>query len=320
MLKFGLVNAAQLAHPRTLLGAQKFPSVLLLGDPQATDDQRNNVLRMVQMANGTWKDSRAGRLRVLDEAILRVLRDSRTAGSALRVLDLGVASGITSVELDDTLATSFEVETIATDLWRDSVAVHAPQGWTIVFDVRGNVLQHIVGRFVLPGQSEESPLYVVNRLLRWWSSRHWVPAAAAVLAAYDPAAGDFETRRIDGYEVTKVPLLSAACLRRCADNPRFRFEVLDVLQPFPIQADLIRGMNLLTPHHLGEAQLRIAIGHCLRALRPGGLLVVGRSLSDDPQDVGATIFRRDGSKLSIAERLNAGAEIEALVVDLAGWE
>lgn len=322
MFKLGIVSRDQLRRPRTLFGALKFPSLLLLADlagEENSDALRDDVLRMVQMANGTWKDSRAGRLRVLDAAVRDVLRQTRECGSSLRVLDLGVASGITSVELEAALRSDFAPEIIATDLWRDAFAVRSRRGWCIVLDARGNVLQHIAGPFVLPGQSRDAAPYVLNHLLRVWSERRWVPQARRLLAAADlTAAPDFVVQRLDGHELIRLPLLSAACLRRCAENGTFRFVVVDVLQPLPFDADVVRAVNLLTPHHLGPAELRRALENCRAALRVNGLLVVGRSPNDTPEAIAATIFHAAPEGWRIARRLNGGAEIEPLAVELFG--
>src|SRR5439155_8357235 len=125
----------------------------------------------------------------------------------------------------------------------------------------------------------------------------------------------FETMRIDDCNVVKVPLLSADCLALCKGSDDFRFETLDILEPLGHQADIVRAMNIITPFHFREGELRRAIRHCLGVLSAEGMLVVGRSPTDDAADVAATIYGRRGAELQLLERINGGAEVESLVQD-----
>jgi hypothetical protein len=320
VFKLGIVRRAKLGRRRTWFGARKFASVLLLHELASSSDQTGDydpVLRLLQMANGTWRDSSSGRLAVLDRVLLALVRRRWPTETHLRVLDLGVASGITSVELFRTLQPWFSLEFVATDLWRHAIAVrHTHRRWSIIFDTRGAELQHIIGPFVLPGQGDEPVLYPVNRLLRSWSRRHLVPRARAALVGYDSGVhAEFETIGVGDCEVVKVPLLSAECLALCERSGDFHFETLDVLEPFGRQAEIVRAMNIITPSHFREAELRRALRHCLAALSADGVLVLGRSPTDEAADVGATIYGRQGAALQVLERINGGAEVEGLIED-----
>ncbi|TME68146.1 MAG: hypothetical protein E6I48_17125 [Chloroflexi bacterium] len=74
-------------------------------------------------------------------------------------------------------------------------------------------------------------------------------------------------------------------------------------------------MNIITPSHFREAELRRALRHCLAALSADGVLVLGRSPTDEAADVGATIYGRQGAALQVLERINGGAEVEGLIED-----
>ena len=269
------------------------------------------------MANGTWRDSSSGRLAVLDRVLLALVRRRWPTETHLRVLDLGVASGITSVELFRTLRPWFSLDFVATDLWRHAIAVrHTHRRWSIIFDTRGAELQHIIGPFVLPGQGHESVLYPVNRLLRFWSRRYLVPRARAALVGYDSGVhAELESMRVGDCDVVKVPLVSAECLALCERSDDFHFETLDILEQFGRQAEIVRAMNIITPSHFREAELGRALRHCLAALSADGILVLGRSPTDQAADVGATIYGRQGAALQVLERINGGAEVEGFIED-----
>jgi hypothetical protein len=319
VFKLGIVRTEELERPRSRLGGRRFASLLLLRHLRgrgARDVARyNGILRLLQMANGTWKDTIRGRFARLDRELLEVVTASHPPGSRLIVSDLAVASGITSVDFDQLLRSVFEVDFVATDLWRDAFAVSfGSPGGTVVLDSDGAGLQFILGRFVLPGYAPERMIYPVNRALRWWARRTLLPRAQAVLRGVDRTAlHALETRMENGFELTRIPLISAECLDRLATCPGFRFVVADILQPLERPSDLIRAMNIVTRDHLPEADLRTAIRNCLVALRPRGVLILGRSPNDNPEDVIATLYQEENGELRVARRLNAGYEAEDLV-------
>jgi SAM-dependent methyltransferase len=319
VFKLGIVTTEELDRPRTRLGARKFASLLLLRDLRgrgARDATHyNGILRLLQMANGTWKDTFRGRFARLDRESLEVIAASHASGSRLQVTDLAVASGITSVDFYLALRSKFEVDFVATDLWRDAFAVTGmPPGGTVVLDADGGELQFVLGRFVLPGYAPDRLIYPVNRALRWWARRTLLPRARTFLQGVDQThLRAFETLVNHGAQVTRIPLVSAECLDLLATRPDFRFVVANILAPPDRQSDVIRAMNIVTPDHLPQADLRKAIRNCLAALRPQGVLILGRSPNDNPEDVTATIYQAQNGDLHTARRLNAGCEVEELV-------
>lgn len=319
MLKLGIVSAAQLGRPLTRLGKMKQASLLLLRDLAAApdSDRYDTVLTHVLTANGTWRDTARDRFAALDRLLLRALQSRGPAGRPLTVLDVGVSSGITSVRLYELLKPHFRVKLIATDLMRDAVALRAPAGWAIVFDASRRPLQYVLGRFVLQGQGSESAFYPLNRLLRRFARWRMLPTAAALLERFDlRSKADFETTTIDGFELTKIPLLARETLQALANEPEFQFEVGNVLEPLRHRADVIRAMNVLTPAYFDDGSLRAGVRHCVAALNVRGLLILGRSPNHDPRDVKATIYANDGSgPLQPIHHLNGGYEAAALVED-----
>jgi hypothetical protein len=322
VLKRGIVTRASLARPRTRLGARRHASLLLLrdlaGEPESTP-HHDTVIRLVRMANGTWRDTFAGRLTALDERVAAIVRQRDWTRAPLRVADVGASSGATSVELYERLRRIRAVDFVASDRWREVFAVRpAAGGPTVVLDADGNPVQYVVGGFVLPGQIEEPWFYPVNRLLRRRMERGPLTAARAGLAACDRTAlADFAPRTLGGLEITRVPLLSPDCLRCARERIDFRFEVADVLRPLPWTVDVLRAVNILTPFHFEPAALRTAVATCLEAVADGGLLVLGRSLSDRAADLRATVWTRQGGELRVLARTGGGSEIEDLLAEVA---
>ncbi len=318
MLKRGITTVRGLAHPHTVFGRPRHASLLLFAELAARPDgdaAADRLVARVRLPNGTWKLTGAGRLGDVDALLCAQLRASVDPAAPLTVLDLGASTGVTSVALFDCLVREHpDVTFIASDLYRDAVAVRG-RGWTVLLTLGGEPLQYVVGPFVLPAQLTESPLYAGNRALRHLAERRLLPRARAALAALDHAPPDGGTVPIAGLQVSRFSLLAAGCLARLRD-PRFRFEVIDVLQPIPWQATVVRALNVVTADNFDAFSLRRALRHCLAAVAPGGLLVLGRTALDGGH-TRATCYRRTADGVAPLARLRGGCELEALTCRLA---
>lgn len=325
MLKLGITSTRGLGRASRWLGRERHASFLLLealardgADAAAYD----TLVARVRLPNGTWRQTAAGRLRRVDEALLAALERTHATASALSVLDLGVSTGVTSAELYDALSTRWSVDFTASDLYRDAFAVSAPRGgWTVVLDAGGSVLQHVVGPFVLPGQIEEAPVYAANRALKRWSERALVPRARRALASDAGAATRpyFERARAGrGLVVQRLPFFSWRCLELCRSTPGFRFATHDVTKPLGARATVVRALNLVISDYFDAATAAAAIAHLVEAVEPGGYLVAGQSRGLDPGAVRATVFRIDRGAADVVARLGEGYEFEPAVQRAAG--
>lgn len=331
MLKLGIIRTRDLGRPPRWFGRDRHASFLLLehlataghADPAAYD----TLIWKVRMPNGTWKQTAAGRLRLVDEALVAVLERTHPAGSRLSVLDLGASTGVTSVDLFESLSQRWSVDFTASDLYRDVFAVRARGGrWAIVFDAGGAVLQHVLGPFVLPGQLTESAVYPVNRGLKRWSEGVLVPRARAALAG-DAAAGErpyFAPGAVDGLVIQRLPFFAFRCLDLMRRNSRFRFVIHDVTEPLAAPAapaTIVRALNIITREYFDLPTATRALGHAIRAVEPGGYLVAGQSKGVDPNAMRATIFRIGHGAAEVVTRVGEGYEMEDVVQrEAAGGE
>ena len=317
MLKLGVVNRRGLPRPRTWIGRRRHVSLLLLrdlvSDPSVTPEEYDRLAGYARMPNGVWKRTRHGRLRLVDAALLEVLQERVARGARITVCDVAASTGATSVELYRLLAQHFDVDFVATDLYRDVLAVCSrTRRLAVVLDHEGNDVQYVAGPFVLPGGQPESPVYPVNRTLRALLRRRFLPKARAALALADvEALAPFASSVVGPYEVVRLPVLTRETVRML--GPGFRFEPWDVLAPFPLRADVVRAMNILTREHFDDVRRRRALRNCVEALKPGGLLVVGWSPTPESQTVEASIYEATEDGLRRLRTLNGGSEIDALV-------
>src|SRR5207249_4734099 len=161
-------------------GRKRYVSLLLLReltlDPKVDAEEYDGLVGHTRMPNGVWKLTRQGRLRIVDVVVMGILRRLFAAGTRLVVCDLAASTGITSVEFFRTLREHFEVRFIASDLYRDLIAVSSRR-WpiAIVLDRFGEVVQYVLGGFVFPGALAESVAYPINRLLKAVLRRRFAP-------------------------------------------------------------------------------------------------------------------------------------------------
>jgi len=319
MFKLGVVHPAGLRSPSTLLGRDRYASFLLLCDlakqPDVDPSDYDKLVGFAPMPNGVWKQTRRGRMQLVDRAVLALLRDWLNRGTNVAVADLAASTGVTSVELYDLLRKEFDVRFVASDLYRDLIAVRSRR-WsaTVVFDPEGRPVQYIAGRLVLPAQLSESALYPINRAAKAILTRWFVPAARNALKRLDiQTLRDFEASRVDDFDVIRLPMLSKDTLEAVRADRGFGFEVWDILEPLPMTAHVVRAMNILTRDHFSNASRVRALRNCVDAVLPGGLFVVGWSPTLDPAAVEATIYRVVDGGLTELIQFNGGSEIDEII-------
>lgn len=317
MLKLGVVDRRGIHRPRTLLGRRRSVSFLLLrelaDDPAVAADEYDRLAGHACMPNGVWKLTHHGRLRLLDEAVLGVLRAHHGGRERLTVCDLAASTGATSVDFFRALAAEFDVRFVASDLYRDLIAVR--RGRTcVVFDGFGAPVQYLLGPLVMPESPAESPLYPVNRIAKALVRRRFAPAARAALARADLARlGAFESTTSDGFEIVRLPMLTRETLATLRAGTGFAFEEWNIFEPLPLRGHVVRAMNILTPEHFSDERRVTAIRNCVAATLPGGLFVVGSSPSAGADSVQASIYVVEGERLTRVAALNGGSEIDALI-------
>src|SRR5262245_30834944 len=95
----------------------------------------------LKMPNGTFKLTQQSRFADIEIACAPIIRER--SHLIRRVLDIGVSSGITSIELADFLAANgAAVSIVATDLFIDAHIVELELGISVLADTAGAPLQY----------------------------------------------------------------------------------------------------------------------------------------------------------------------------------
>lgn len=240
------------------------------------------------LPSGAYKTTFPGRLRDLDRLLARLL----AGRESVRILDVGVSSGVTTADMIDAFeASGLHTKTTAADLVVRGRLVSTPLLGEVLVDGRGRFLQFA------------GPLGVRMRPY---------PEGAKKLAAA-ALDGIARTASVNGSRGEQADLIS----RRLREIEACETVEHDVLQERPEwrgRFDLIRAANLLNRKYFEPEAIRRAIGFLRTALAPGGLLAICRTDIETEQNH-ATIFRlNEAGTLEPAERLGDGSEVEDLAL------
>lgn len=251
----------------------------------------------IKLSNQTFKRTDVGRFDALNRELVGLLAAS---GCKLdRVLDVGVSSGVTTVELLQTLREAgFAPELTATDLFLEAYIVPLGLGCRALVDADGFPLQYeLFGATLRPWRRR---LDMLNGMfaVRWLANRVGARRARAALR--------------QGRVILPVRLISP----RLARDDRITVVRDDILVRNPAlvgRHDFARAANILNRNYFNEEQLRAALANLKSYLSgPGALLLVVRTSARGEHH--GTLFRlaRDGC-LRVVHRFGQGSEIEELV-------
>lgn len=249
--------------------------------------------KYIRLPNGTHKTTSEGRLTDVDELLLSLLPPE---AESIRLMDVGISSGITTLELIDHLSSAgYNVNGVGVD-----ISIHAylrrRLGMDILFDSEGNVLQLatsfvVKGRPYRPLQSVKSlVLQMLIGLLEGLFTRRWA-------------------KRLD--EAEPVMLITP----RLLEHRDFQILEHDITKPLPDRIgrfDLIRAANVLNISYFEPQVLSDVVNGLLPLLKPHGLFLICRTDESDGANHG-TIFQKHGTGLRVLHRIGKGSELQPLL-------
>lgn len=256
---------------------------------------------LLKTANNTFKRTEPSRLVAIDAALISAMaRYDRPIHAAL---DLGISSGVTTLELLETLRSAgYDAQMTGTDRSVRARLVTLPFGCRALVEPNGHVLQYeVMGRAVRPWE---------RRLDRWTGMnlvRKLVEGQLRRPAIAQAAAG----------QGTEVALISP----RLRQNHAFQWLEDDITRRSAAligRFDLVRAANLLNRHYFEPDVLRRAVGNAIAYMSgPGSWLLVVRT--HGASDHRGTLFRmQDNGALAIMDRYGSGSEVEDLIMELGG--
>lgn len=265
----------------------------------ASDEAR--FFGLLKTANDTFKRTEPARLAAVDAALVAALaKHGSRIGTAL---DLGISSGVTTLELMQALRKAgHDVEVTGTDRSVRARLVALPLGCHALVEPGGHVLQYeVMGHAIRPW---------TRRLDRW-------TGMAAVRALVEWRLREPAIARAATGEGEEVALLTP----RLRGSDAFRWQEDDITRRNPDFAgrfDLVRAANLLNRHYFEPGALGDAVANTIAYLSgPGAWLLVLRT--HGTSDHRGTLFRMNAAgRLAVVDRYGPGSEVEDLVMELGG--
>jgi hypothetical protein len=243
----------------------------------------------VFVPNRSVKTTYAKRLDDLNAVAFRHI--ARISESPVRIMDVGMSSGISTAEWRDQLAASkINFDLTGTDLTIDAL-LYSYSKFGLLFDRKGNLLHFDLWGKGWPPHQRGIEFHYLRQLL-----------TSSVFHCASLLGGKIET--------TPVKLLS----RGFSDNGRCRAieDDLAIANPpaFKRAFHVIRAANILNLAYFAESTLRTMLTTLKERLKDGGLLLVCRT---DGTTNNGTVFKLSSSQLVAVDRIGAGSEIEPLV-------
>jgi hypothetical protein len=264
-----------------------------------TQKQEAAFFASIRLRNGTFKTTDHHRL---DDLNMLVIGEwQKLDRKPRRIMDVGVSSGISSLEWADALTRAgIDAEIWATDLCMRGRLVRLLPGYEVLLDRDGKLLQHIAG----------------NRPVRWYldGPRDFFRGTGFVVAALNAFASAL-LLLTNGRRRGKDVLLVNPHAR---DDARLSFAEDDILAPNPEHLrgrfNAIRVTNLLNHGYFDAAQLRRAVDNLKdRLIGADSFLIVNRTHADGTNR--GTIFRlNEAIRFEIVAKMRDGSEIEDIVL------
>ena len=264
-----------------------------------TQTQEAAFFASIRLRNGTYKTTDHHRLDDLNEMVIGEWK--KLGSKPSQIMDVGVSSGISSLEWADALTRAgVEAKILARDLCMRRSLLRLLPGYDVLLDRDGRVLQHIVA----------------NRPVRWYLNgpRDFLKGTGFVVAALNALAGALLPLANARGEAKDILLVNP----HARDDARLSFADDDILAPNPAQLrrrfNAIRVSNLLNHGYFNDAQLLGAVGNLRdRLVGAGSFLIVNRTLADGTNH--GTLFRlNDANEFEAVARLREGSEIESIVL------
>ena len=243
--------------------------------------------RSLLLPAGCFKTTARNRLGDLDRLII----EAAPAAELMRVLDVGVSSGVTTLELLEALERAGRrVRAVACDLSIRGRLIRLAPGFDALLDTQGRLLQLSAPGFV--------------------RSRAWASASlkGRLLSGLFQLLESFLKNRAG----SDVALVTRELSRR-DDVELVEQDVLVERPDWGGAFHIIRAANLLNRSYFDETALTRAAALLASYLAPDGLLAICRTHEEDGRNH-ATIFRKRGEGLIVEARLGQGSEVEDLAV------
>lgn len=242
--------------------------------------------------------------RLDDSHALLINTLARSGRTDVRVLDVACSAGVPTIELHEAFESAgIHCLTYGTDIILSATFVRRRDGWGMLFDPGGSLLQ-------VEHEKWASPWF--------WRRRDWVFRPTLSFRARRLVKTAIEEFRSavsepgEKFSVINVSLLSSQAEQR----PNVYFAEEDVLVPHvPGRFDIIRAANFLNRNYFHPEMIQRISNALIDRLVDGGLLLVVRTHGDEPRNRG-TLFRLENGQLQRVAVINGGSEVATIIENM----
>jgi SAM-dependent methyltransferase len=255
----------------------------------------------LKMRNGTFKLTRPSRFAGLDTLLGPHVRKRLQQRCA--VLDIGASTGLTTIELADSLTgLGATPQIVATDLFLDAHLVDLAPGVHVLADPLGWPLQYGIG----------------GRGIRAWVRRlDYVTLAVLPRLLARALLQDRLRKRIAAGTTQPVRMESRALRGRPIQL--VQSDIFELEPAFERQFDFVRAANLLNLGYFAPERIRQAIAHIRLYCRGAGALLLVVKTVGTRHD-GSLFEMLPSGQFVVLARIGGGSEIEGLVVEAPAAE
>lgn len=282
MLQIVVKRPERFAALRRLPASEKYLRLDLRSLGRVRDEALlGHLYRRVGLHSGISKQTSANRFAALEDTTLELL-----AGfDCPHIHDVGVSSGITSVELYEAASRrQLNFKLTVSDRYAQFYAEQRGLA-THIFDADARLQCSYLA--MLYGDHHTGWKYPLSVLLH-------------------RSAPDKPGTNAQGFLLYHPKLLTLIDAGKAANI------AFDVLEPSQLaQFDYVRCMNLLNAGYFSSADLAQGLKVLAASLRPEGILQIGRTDQQGVNNVG--FYRLTGSQFSLVKNIGAGSEIASLI-------
>lgn len=251
----------------------------------------------LKMSNGTFKLTRDDRFSEIEKSLASFF--TKRAGSLKTALDIGVSSGVTTIQFANSLnSAETQIKWTATDLFATAHLVDItpwlrvladPDGWPLQYDINGRAVRPWIRRL------DYLTFAVIPRIMARWYLR---PRTKLLIEAGQTEA---------------VKLISP----RLRDRQDIEFIEDDIFKRNPMfvrKFDLVRAANILNLNYFSVDALSHAICNLHSYLSGTGALLLVTRTNLSGENAG-TLFELSADRsFRVVERIGPGSEVENLVL------
>lgn len=250
----------------------------------------------LKMRNGTFKLTRSARFPDVEDALAQTI--SSRAKDIRSVLDVGVSTGITTIEFTDFLrSVGASPQVVGTDLFIEGHIVEPLKGCRILTDQTGWALEYDI--FGTP-------------IRAWIARRDYLTGAAFVLWMTRVVLRSRLESMIAGRRSQPVRFLTARLANR-ADISVCANDIFTYSEEMAGSFDLVRVANVLNRSYFSDDDIGRAVDNIRAYLRPSGMFLATRT--ENNRGNSGTLFQLGiNRKFLILARIGDGSEIEPIVL------